>query len=132
MKILSIISFISVVYAVSNGANEPIADNQLGMTAKDCALQYCEDKDGMALWLSLVQECNAKKANPYFTQIPEEKNECELQEKKKSMVFTPQQSGMICGMMSLIGFLMGYSFYDIEENKQIIHYQELPSRDIDS
>lgn len=43
--------------AISSGANEPIADNELGLTAKDCALQYCEELDALGLWLSLVDVC---------------------------------------------------------------------------
>lgn len=46
-----------ITYAISNGANEPIADNELGLTTKDCALQYCEDLDALALWLSIVEVC---------------------------------------------------------------------------
>ena len=45
------------VQAISSGANEPIADNELGLTAKDCALQYCEELDALALWLTLVDVC---------------------------------------------------------------------------
>ena len=55
------------VYAVASGANEPIADNELGLTAKDCALQYCTEKDGMSLWLSLVNQC-VSNPNPYLRQ----------------------------------------------------------------
>ena len=47
-----------VAYAISNGANEPIADNELGLTTKDCALQYCESLDALGLWLTFVSECN--------------------------------------------------------------------------
>ena len=118
----------STVYAVSNGANEPIADNQLGLTAKDCALQYCEDKDGMALWLSLLQECNVQKANPYFREVKEEKKVCDVLDTKGDLFFTPQTSGMICGMMSLIGFLLGYSYYD---QPREVRYQELPLQELE-
>ncbi len=48
---------LGTAYAISNGANEPIADNQLGLTAKDCSLQYCETLDGLALWLTLAEVC---------------------------------------------------------------------------
>ncbi len=54
---LSIVVLVSSVQAISSGANEPIADNELGLTAKDCALQYCEELDALALWLSLVDVC---------------------------------------------------------------------------
>lgn len=53
------------VESISTGANEPIADNQLGLTAKDCALQYCSSKDGMVLWLTLMNVC-VSDPNPYF------------------------------------------------------------------
>ena len=46
--------------AISNGANEPIADNELGLTTKDCALQYCESMDALALWLTFESECKTK------------------------------------------------------------------------
>ncbi len=49
---------IATACAISSGANEPIADNELGVTAKDCALQYCEELDALALWLSLVDVCS--------------------------------------------------------------------------
>ena len=49
----SIISFIMTIFvmngfvsSISTGANEPIADNELGLMAKDCSRQYCEIKDG--------------------------------------------------------------------------------------
>lgn len=50
----------TVVHAISNGANEPIADNELGLTTKDCALQYCETLDALGLWMTFVSECKTK------------------------------------------------------------------------
>ncbi len=51
-------------YAISSGANEPISDNELGLTARDCALQYCNSKNGYELWLTLQKRC-VLKPNPY-------------------------------------------------------------------
>ncbi len=51
---------VSLVHAISNGANEPIADNELGLTTKDCALQYCTSLDALGLWLSFVSVCKTK------------------------------------------------------------------------
>jgi hypothetical protein len=124
---------IPVVYAISNGANEPIADNQLGLTAKDCALQFCQDKDGMALWLSLVQECSAIHANPYFKEEVKE-SVCFRNESEEVIVVTPMTAGMICSMMSLVSVFVGYGMYDIfykKENKEEIRYQELSTKEID-
>ncbi len=132
MKYL-LLFMIPMVYAISNGANEPIADNQLGLTAKDCALQFCEDKDGMALWLSLVQECSAMHANPYFKEEVKE-SVCLKNESEEVIGVTPMTAGMICSMMSLISMFVGYGMYDIfykKENKEKIRYQELSTKEID-
>ena len=53
------------------GSNEPIADNELGLTAKDCAAQFCSSKDGLELWLTLEQTCMMD-PNPYFVARVEE------------------------------------------------------------
>lgn len=63
MKIahILVLGAFGLVRAISNGANEPIADNELGLTTKDCALQYCETMDALALWMTFVSECKTKK-----------------------------------------------------------------------
>lgn len=126
--------YMIVVNAISNGANEPIADNQLGLTAKDCALQYCQNKDGMALWMTLVQQCNSLHANPYLMEVSMEKSVpvC-LQSENNDFVITPQIAGMICSMMSLIGLFMGYSLSERWNGKRNgnIYYQELATKDSD-
>jgi hypothetical protein len=57
MKFLHVLATVTAVSAISSGANEPIADNELGLTTKDCALQYCKELDALALWLTFVNEC---------------------------------------------------------------------------
>ena len=124
--------FFVVVNAISNGANEPIADNQLGLTAKDCALQFCEDKDGMSLWMSLVQECNAVHANPYFKEEFKKNGPICFQQENEHFIITPGVSGMMCSMMSFIGLMMGYSIAERCYHKRSkIHYQELATKDTD-
>ena len=39
------------------GANEPIADNELGTVARYCALEFCETKDALGLWMALQDIC---------------------------------------------------------------------------
>lgn len=122
-----------MVNAISNGANEPIADNQLGLTAKDCALQFCEDKDGMALWMSLIQQCNSLKANPYLKEMEVQKSGpvC-FQDETHKFIITPGVAGMICSMMGLVGLMMGYSIAERwDQKKNIIHYQELATKEND-
>ena len=67
MKFFTFLNFLNiftVVYTISSGANEPIADNELGLIARDCALQYCNSKNGYELWLSLQKRCISR-PNPY-------------------------------------------------------------------
>ena len=120
------------VHAISNGANEPIADNQLGLTAKDCALQFCEEKDGMALWMTLVQQCNEMHTNPYFKEEFHKNGPICFQQENKDFIITPGVSGMMCSMMSFIGLIMGYSFAEKWNGKKdTIQYQELATKDTD-
>jgi hypothetical protein len=113
------------VYAVSSGANEPIADNELGLTAKDCALQYCTEKDGMSLWLSLVNQC-VSNPNPYFRQKTTRENYEEVV-KTDEFIITPLISGSVCAAMSLISFMLGYSYYRYDKIKN--GYQKVNMRE---
>ncbi len=87
------------IFCISSGANEPIADNQLQLIAKDCAMQYCVDRDGLSLWLSLQNICSGQNANPYFLEI----------NSNVSNDFSPFLVGTLCAMTSFISFLFGYS-----------------------
>lgn len=64
LKIFYIFTFIPSILTISSSANEPIADNELGLTARDCALQYCKSKNGYELWLTLQKRCK-EHPNPY-------------------------------------------------------------------
>jgi hypothetical protein len=64
MNLLYFLGLITYTYAISSGANEPIADNELQLIAKDCALQYCKTKNGYELWVALQKRCK-ERPNPY-------------------------------------------------------------------
>ena len=64
MNLLYFLGLITYTYALSSGANEPIADKELKLIAKDCALQYCKSKNGYELWISLQKRC-VERPNPY-------------------------------------------------------------------
>ncbi len=119
--LLGIVLFSFQVYAISSGANEPIADNELGLTAKDCALQYCEEKDGMALWLTLVNECVGS-PNPYFI----EKNTGQNQGSQVNQLLgvSPIIAGSICAMVGVIGLLFGYVVGTYENTKTYIQLDQ--------
>ncbi len=107
------ILFLSInqVYSISSGANEPIADNELGLTAKDCALQYCSIKDGMALWLTMVNEC-VSNPNPYFVNIGSKDFEKETyygNEEINNLIYTHRIVGAsVIALCSFIGLIFGY------------------------
>ncbi len=139
MKINYILSFLFLYYvnninAISSGANEPIADNELGLTAKDCALQYCTIKDGMALWLTLVNEC-VSNPNPYFVNIKgfNEEKEIEIELNKNYNIndflmekVDPMIGGFVCSIISMFGLLFGYVLGIKHENDN--QYIQLSNR----
>ncbi len=90
------------IFCISSGANEPIADNELGLTAKDCSMQHCLEKDGLALWLSLQNICSGVSANPYFLEI----NNSETTIHNN---YSPLVVGSLCAMASLVSLILGYS-----------------------
>lgn len=119
--------FILSVNAISSGANEPIADNELGLTTKDCALQYCEEKDGMSLWLTLVNEC-VDSPNPYF--MAKNINSNQPNQLNKLMGVSPIIAGSICAMLGIIGLLFGYIVGTYEKTKTYIQLEQEDSYEI--
>jgi hypothetical protein len=95
------IQFIEIL-CISSGANEPIADNELGLTAKDCSMQYCLEKDSLGLWLSLQNVCSEQNANPYFLEINSSQTTIYNN-------YSPLVVGSLCAMTSLISLLLGYN-----------------------
>ncbi len=115
--ILFIIPF--VAHSISTGANEPIADNELGLTAKDCALQYCLEKDGLALWLTLVTRC-VSNPNPYLIEYNNIDN-VDTSEQNNQTTFTPVITGLICALISLVGLLLGYIIGSVHAQTHVIN-----------
>ncbi len=105
--------------AISSGANEPIADNELGLTAKDCAKQYCDSKDGLGLWLTLVGEC-VDSPNPYLV------NTKDIYQNDKTIFnykFSPIVTGSLCAMAAVVGMLFGYVFKENVYNDNYQRYE---------
>ncbi len=123
----SIISFILTIFvingtvnSISTGANEPIADNELGLMAKDCSRQYCDIKDGLQLWLTLVDEC-VSNPNPYLMEMKENRIRREEYIRESERVklvenfetfdmekkYSPMLSGYICSTVAFVGFYTG-------------------------
>ncbi len=125
--LLGLFLILGFVNAISSGANEPIADNELGLTAKDCALQYCEDKDGMALWLTLVNEC-IDSPKPYFM----EKNYNPAQISSNILDFEVSRivAGSICSMFGVIGLIFGYVIGTNQKINQYIKISQIEDDNI--
>ncbi len=126
--LLSLFLILGFVNAISSGANEPIADNELGLTAKDCALQYCEEKDGMALWLTFVNEC-VDSPNPYFM----EKNyNPTISTSSNIFDFGVSRivAGSICSMFGVIGLIFGYVIGTNQKINQYIKISQIEDDDI--
>ncbi len=127
---------ITIVNGISTGANEPIADNELGLTAKDCAKQYCEKKDGLALWLTLQSVCKSN-ANPYFMELKnglkenenndeEEMDEIEkIEEEIRYVKITPFLAGLTCSCVSIIGLITGFRIGNYRNKNKIHKYTKL-------
>ncbi len=90
------------ILCISSGANEPIADNELGLTAKDCSMQHCLEKDALGLWLSLEAVCSGVSANPYFLEI----NNSETTIHNN---YSPIVVGSLCAMASVVSLILGYT-----------------------
>lgn len=91
------------ILCISSGANEPIADNELGLTAKDCSMQHCLEKDSLGLWLSLQNVCSGINANPYFL---ESSQETIVQETNYNV--SPIISASLCALSSVCSLILGY------------------------
>jgi hypothetical protein len=72
---------------VGAGPNEPIPDNELGLYANQCATQFCHEKDGLELWLSLYQARNVEYVEP---------------------VWSPFEVANLCVMTAISGFTLGF------------------------
>jgi hypothetical protein len=101
MRTASIFTFVAmVVVGVMAGTNEPIADNELGLTAQSCARQYCTDKDGLLLWLNFAEKCDAVESKYIFS----EETEAAVVSKK----WSPSAVGSISSIMAVVGVIIGF------------------------
>ena len=72
------------------GANEPVEMSEFGMITNLCS-NYCREKDGLELWLELVNECNHDSITTLFITVNNE-----------------YKYGVLCSMIALLMYLIGY------------------------
>jgi len=101
--------------AAAAGANEPIAPNELGLTAIDCATQYCTEKDSLLLWLSLENVCFADK-QPYFSSSSSSSSSStatSLAAVDRAVaaadLWTLNVVGAVCMTVAAVGLAVGYA-----------------------
>jgi hypothetical protein len=82
----TILTALSVEIA-RGGANEPIPNNMLGTYANACAESFCQEKDGLELWLTLYQARNIEYIEP---------------------VWTAFEVANLCVMIAISGFTFGF------------------------
>jgi hypothetical protein len=107
-------AFSMLVATVSGGANEPIADNELGLTSKACAESFCgaSGKDGLELWLSMYSVCGVseppvgkKAAEGGVTQLVDEGATAATVETR----WSPTTVGSVSAVMASVGLMMGFA-----------------------
>lgn len=101
MRTVSIFVFLSMVFVgAMAGVNEPIADNELGLTAQSCAQQYCTSKDGLVLWLNFAETCSSDTGKYIFSEETET-----VSTRKK---WSPSAVGSISSIMAVVGVIIGF------------------------
>lgn len=106
-----LLSFVAVALA---GSNEPIADNELGLTAKDCASQYCASKDGLGLWMTLEQMCMTD-PNPYLV--------AQVDQAVSPSAWSPTVVGALSAVMGVVGMMVGFaSGHKFSRNRMAAYY----------
>eukprot|EP00622_Pseudochattonella_farcimen_P004804 FR740291.1.p2 GENE.FR740291.1~~FR740291.1.p2 ORF type:complete len:120 (+),score=5.49 FR740291.1:186-545(+) len=111
---LGVALLLSFVAAVLAGSNEPIADNELGLTAKDCASQYCSSKDGLGLWMTLEQSCMMD-PNPYLI--------AQVESSISTSAWSPTIVGTLSAVLGVVGMMVGFaSGHKFSRNRMAAYY----------
>lgn len=78
--------------------NEPTPDSVFGTFTNQCSILYCKDKDGLELWLNLVNECYDNLDRRRILLVVDEKN----------IYYSALYVGVICSLVSLVCFTLTY------------------------
>lgn len=111
MRLATILAALATFRSVhaGSGANEPITPNELGLTATDCATQYCASKDSLLLWLALENTCFSDK-QPYFpTDLATVSTALETDATARTLVWSFNVAGAAAGVALVAGLLVGYT-----------------------
>lgn len=92
------------VATAGSGANEPIDPNELGLTATDCAAQYCTTKDALMLWFLMENICLSD-AQPYVINFAAK----DAEDFDFGAVWSPATVGTLSALFGVVGLMVGYS-----------------------
>lgn len=79
--------------------NEPVPMSAFGAFTNECSYLFCRDKDGLNLWLTIVNECSKETTytGSIFTEIP------------FNASISPLYVAFICASVAYLCFTMTYN-----------------------
>lgn len=103
MKLIVVVCLLSVLASLY-AFNAPIEDNDLGITARACAANFCKSKDSLELWMEIEYECHARDliTTDLFTNVRKRK----LAE-TASYSLSSVHVGLLCSFFGLFGYYVG-------------------------
>jgi hypothetical protein len=110
MRVSAVLAvFVGLVGGAMGGANEPIADNTLGLTAKACAEKYCAGaKDGLELWLSMSSECSSSSTKAVASAATSLAAEDATTAASESL-WSPAAVGTVSALLGVTGLMAGFA-----------------------
>jgi hypothetical protein len=97
---LLVVALIFPRHVVGLGTNAEIEENQLGLTARACAANFCHRKDSLDMWLDIEWYCHASEEllPTEFLNLPTGMDAYSL---------SPLLAGVLCALLGIFGFLIG-------------------------
>ena len=83
------------------GSNAEIEENELGLTARACASNFCNNKDSLVMWLDMEWYCHAPEEliPPAFLTLPKTMD---------AYALSPLFAGLVCALLGILGFMIGF------------------------
>lgn len=97
------------------GPNEPLADNELGLTSKDCS-SHCDNKDGLLLWIASKDVCDASllsssspsSSSPISSSDHQQRSQAQLSSSvTENKLWSPVAVGSLSAVFALVGMMIG-------------------------
>ncbi len=89
--------------------NEPVPLSSFGIFTNECAELYCKDKDGLELWLSLVNDCFYNDNNDDNNSINDNNITNRMLLQTNSRLHSSMVVAMTCSLVALVCFVLSYT-----------------------